>query len=133
MTMNPVLVGRELTELDHARLRRLAGRDAAGALAGLLADADVVPGPEINGQVITMYTRFELEDAATGQRQRLAIVYPDDADPAAGLISVLSPLGLALIGLRDGAEVACPTPAGVRGARIRAVISQPEANGDYRT
>ena len=123
---------RQLTELDFARLRKLAAAQPDEAVDRLLADADVVPGREIDADVVTMYTRFELEDAH-GERHTLAICWPQDADPATGFISVLSPLGRSAIGLRAGASLRWHTPAGEAQGRIAAVLFQPEASGDYVT
>lgn len=123
---------RRLTELDFARLRKLAAMQADEALDRLLADADVVPGREVDADVVTMYTRFELEDEH-GEHHTLAICWPQDADPATGFISVLSPLGRSAIGLRAGAALRWRTPAGEANGRIAAVLFQPEASGDYVT
>lgn len=123
---------RQLTELDFVRLRKLAAGQADEVLDRLLADADVVPGREIEADVVTMYTRFELEDEQ-GERHALAICWPQDAEPTTGFISVLSPLGRSAIGLRAGAPLRWHTPAGAAQGRIAAVLFQPEASGDYVT
>lgn len=124
---------RQLTELDFARLRKLMAAQPVEALARLLDEADVVPGTQMDPGVVTMYTQFELEDAATGERRIMAICYPEDAEPAAGFISVLSPLGCSAIGLRSGSGVSWRTPAGTAAGRIGEVLFQPEASGDYVT
>lgn len=126
-------IDRQFTELDHARLLKLASTSAAAELAEVLDLADVVPGPRIDPAVVTMYSQFEIEDADTRERRRLAICYPQDAEPASGFISVLSPLGSSLIGRSAGAQVRWRTPAGERSASIAAVLFQPEATGDYVT
>lgn len=124
---------RQLTELDFTRLRKLNATHAVADLADVLSLAEVVPGPDIDPSVITMYTQFELEDADTHERRMLAVCYPDDAEPSSGFISVLSPLGSSLIGQREGAQVRWHTPAGERVATVTAVLFQPEASGDYLT
>ena len=133
MQTHPHLFERQLTELDFTRLRKLNASHPSGLLADLLENADVVPGPAVDPAVITMYSRFELAEGEAGERRTLAICYPDDAEPSAGFISVLSPLGSSLIGLRAGSTVRWQTPAGVRSARVAAVLFQPEASGDYVT
>jgi regulator of nucleoside diphosphate kinase len=128
-----IQVERQLTELDFARLRKLDTSGAGAGFADVIAAAEVVPGTEIAPTVITMYTQFELEDAETRERRTLAICYPEDAEPSSGFISVLSPLGSSLIGVRVGSEVRWQTPAGTRRATVAAVLFQPEATGDYVT
>jgi len=59
-----------------------------------------------------MYSQVELINAQTLRRQKLTICFPGDAEPAAGFISVLSPVGLSLIGLREGAVARWLTPSG---------------------
>ncbi|TFZ01084.1 GreA/GreB family elongation factor [Ramlibacter rhizophilus] len=125
---------RQLTELDFTRLRTLNSSRPLAELDEVLDAADIVPGPEIEAAVITMYTQFELEEVDTRERRVLAICYPDDAEPSSGFISVLSPLGRSLIGMRAGNEVRWQTPRGsCRTVRVGAVLFQPEASGDYVT
>lgn len=124
---------RQLTDLDFTRLRKLNASHPHPGLAGVLAAADTVPGPDIDPLVITMYTQFELEEADTRERHVMAVCYPDDAEPSTGFISVLSPLGSSLIGTRVGTQVRWQAPGGARTARVAAVLFQPEASGDYVT
>lgn len=123
-----------LTELDHVRLLKLGGAHPPPALAQLLDAADLLPSREVPPDVVTMYTQMEVTELATGERQRLAICYPHDAEPERGFVSVLSPVGLALLGQRVGAVVTPHTPDGVaRPLRIGSILFQPEATGDYVT
>lgn len=124
---------RLLTELDHVRLSKLV--DRAGLTESLieevLEDADTVPSREIEGDVVTMHSRVEL-DFDDGSRGTLTLSYPIDADAAQGKVSILSPVGAALIGLRAGARAQWQEPGGrERCARVRAIVFQPEASGDY--
>jgi regulator of nucleoside diphosphate kinase len=133
MTM-PMDGERKLTRVDFGRLRRLLAASPAPALEDLLAEAEVVDSREMPADVVTMYAQFEIEEGATGRRQSLVICYPGDADPAAGYISVLSPVGLALLGLRVGDVARWQTPGGeAHSAELLAVKFQPEATGDYVT
>lgn len=124
---------RELTELDYTRLSKLNAAQPNAELADVLANAEVVPGPQIDPSVVTMYTQFELEEQDTGDRRVLALCYPEDAEPSSGFISVLSPLGCSLIGLRPGDTAQWHTPSGTKTGTVRAVLFQPEASGDYVT
>lgn len=124
---------RQFTELDFVRLNRLSASGAAAELAEVLAAADVVHGPDIGSSVVTMYSRVEIEDTQAQARRVVAVCYPQDAEPARGFISVLSPLGAGLIGMREGDTVRWNTPAGAWEARVLSVLFQPEASGDYLT
>ena len=123
---------RTLTELDFARLAKL--KDGHALLAQLLDATDVIPSREVPADVVTMYSQLELIDLQTRRRQKLTLCYPRDAEPAAGFISVLSPVGLGLLGLRVGSVAKWRTPGGEENeAEVSAVLFQPEASGDYTT
>jgi regulator of nucleoside diphosphate kinase len=127
-------IDRKLTKLDSIRLLKFIATGAAPQLAEVLDDAEVLPGPAIPADVVTMYAKFVVRDLATRQRQVRVICYPHDADPAKGYISVLSPAGLALIGLPTGGIGEWRGPSGAQGAaRIEEILFQPEAAGDYLT
>ena len=124
---------RTLTELDFARLSKLLGHQPT-SLADLLACAEVTSSRTVPGNVVTMYSRVELVDAHTRRRQTLTVCYPADAEPAAGFISVLSPVGHSLLGLKIGDTARWETPAGEAcAAEVAAILFQPEATGDYVT
>ncbi len=59
------------------------------------------------------------------------IVYPEEADIEHDRLSVLAPIGTALLGYRVGDEIAWEVPAGMKKIRIEQIIYQPEANGNY--
>jgi regulator of nucleoside diphosphate kinase len=123
-----------VTDIDLQRLARLITNqdsEAADVLDAELARADVVPQNEIAGDVVTMNSEVSYEDLATGLRRQVRIVYPQEADPDRGWVSVLAPLGSALLGLRVGQTIDWHMPNGVRRLLIVAVPYQPEANGDF--
>ena len=125
---------RMLTELDFSRLAKLFGGQLPPDLADLLSATEVVPSRDVPAKVVTMYSRVELIDAHTLRRQKLTICFPSDAEPAAGFISVLSPVGLSLLGLKEGAIARWRTPSGEEClAEVASVLFQPEASGDYTT
>lgn len=123
---------RTLTDLDYARLSKLLGQQRPGHLADWLESAEVTSSRAAPGDLVTMNSRVEIVDAHTHHRQVLTLCYPGDAEPAAGLISVLSPVGASLLGLRAGDTARWLTPHGEGcAARIAAIQYQPEATGDY--
>ncbi len=140
--MELALVERTLTELDHVRLLNLLRRDARAdasfapqhALQDMLDTSTLVPSRDVSPDVVTMYSQVLLEDLRTGQRHTLTLCYPADAEPAAGFVSVLSPVGSALLGLRVGTTARWRTPSGEeKAAEILGILFQPESSGDYAT
>lgn len=125
---------RTLTELDVARLNKLNGSQLPPALADLLDLAEVLPSREVPADIVTMYSQIEVEDPATQQTQKITLCYPGDAEPASGFISVLSPVGIGLLGVKVGTLARWQMPNGAEGAaRVVAILFQPEASGDYTT
>lgn len=123
---------RTLTELDFVRLEKLTAQALPAALAELLDAADVLPSREMPADVVTMNSQVEVEDPSTRQRQKITVCYPSDAQPGAGFVSVLSPVGIGLLGVKSGTLAKWDMPNGAQGAaRVVAVLFQPEASGDY--
>lgn len=85
---------------------------AADALADLLSEARVVPDDALLGDRVAMYARVTYEELPGGSRRTVTLVYPVDSDPRNGCVSVLSPVGLALLGRAPGAVVEPPMPDG---------------------
>ena len=128
----------KLTEQDYRRLRELlpaTGRDippALEVLEDLLDSAEVIEPERVPRDVATMNSTVRYRDVRTGEEGEFTIVYPEDADPARGRISVLSPVGAALIGHAEGDEAELPLPHGrTRGIRILQILFQPEAAGHF--
>ncbi|MFM9927752.1 GreA/GreB family elongation factor [Variovorax sp. H27-G14] len=125
---------RTLTELDFSRLAKLFSGQLPTDLSDLLAATEIVASRDVPAKIVTMYSQVELVDTHTLRRQKLTVCFPGDAEPAAGFISVLSPVGLSLIGLAEGALARWHTPSGEKcSAEVASVIFQPEASGDYTT
>ncbi|MES2631474.1 MAG: GreA/GreB family elongation factor [Pseudomonadota bacterium] len=126
---------RTLTQLDYVRLTRLASQFKSGAPEAVLTvldTSDLVASEAVPGDVVTMYTQLLLQGDEGTPPYRVTLCYPGDAEPAAGFISVLSPLGSSLIGLRAGEVAHWQTPSGSQPhAKIVEVLFQPEASGDY--
>lgn len=137
--MEVATLERTLTELDHVRLLNLVRRDAGGdgsshiaAIEDVLDACSLVPSREVSPDIVTMYSRVLLQDTQTGARSTITLCYPAEAEPASGFVSVLSPIGSALLGLRVGSIARWPTPGGdERSAEIVAILFQPESTGDY--
>jgi regulator of nucleoside diphosphate kinase len=126
-----------ITEQDSDRLARLldvlspAQRAASGALEGELARAEVVASAELPRDVVSMNSRVVFEDVETGRRSSALLVYPHDvARSNGGAISVLAPVGSALLGLRAGQSIDWPMPSGkVKRYLVLEVVREPETTG----
>ena len=94
--------------------------------------AEVVLPQEIPGNVITMNSTAILEDLDSGEEETYTLVFPEDADLGQGKVSVLAPIGTAMLGYEVGDTFEWDVPAGKRKLRVKKIIFQPEASGDYQ-
>ena len=138
--MNVLARERVLTELDHVRLATLSSRGLRARLPNspgidaLLDDAHVVPSRRVASDIVTMYSQVLLRFADDGSKRKLTLCYPQDAEPQFGFVSVLSPIGLSLLGQQVGSKVRWESPdERERMAVLDAILFQPEASGDYTT
>lgn len=125
---------RLLTELDFTRLSKMNRGQLPEDLAEDLNSADLVVSRDIASDIVTMNSQVEIVHDGSALRQKITLCYPANADAGQGLISILSPVGSALLGRRVGDTVVWQMPQGeVRSAKLTAVLFQPEASGDYIT
>src|SRR4051812_34420729 len=119
-----------ITDADSRQLRRLLensigskDQDRANwdALAREIEAAQVVPWAEIPSDVVTMHSRVRIVDLRTGEQRVFQVVYPHEANYAENKISVLAPIGTALLGHPAGTEITWIVPSGKRNLRIEAV------------
>lgn len=129
-----------ITKLDMERLKkRLLESDAVPErdrenLADLkqeLMRAEIVSSRDIPGDVITMNSSVRLKDLDTKKELTYTLVFPADADAGQNKISILAPIGTALIGYRVGDIITWEVPAGQRRLKVEKVLYQPEAAGDF--
>ena len=93
--------------------------------------ANVVSPKDIPGDDITMSSTVSLVDFETGEEEVYTLVIPEDADLGQRKISVLAPIGTAMLGYDVGDVFKWDVPAGKRNLRVEKIIYQPEAPGDY--
>ncbi|RZT29605.1 nucleoside diphosphate kinase regulator [Cupriavidus agavae] len=132
-TKNPTLY---LTELDVTRLEGIASRAGTAELDemldALLERAAIVTPDQIPKDVITMNSRVICALEGDAEPREWTLAYPDDADLAAGKLSVLSPIGQALLGARAGKTVDYRLPNGTaQRVTIVEIVFQPEASGQF--
>jgi regulator of nucleoside diphosphate kinase len=92
--------------------------------------AKIVASEAVAAEVVTMNSTVRVRDPAGGRETTLTLVFPEDVDPQTGRISVVAPLGAALLGYRVGDRVSFRVPTGLRTCEIAEILYQPEAAGD---
>ena len=129
-----------VTDFDMERIRKLLegtkkwsqrDREYLEKLEEELDRAIVVSSKDVPGDVVTMNAQVRVRDLDSGVEKVFRLVFPADADYEQGKVSILAPIGTALIGYRAGDTVEWKVPAGVRRLKITAVLYQPEAAGNY--
>ncbi len=127
-----------LTDVDTRRLHSLlagAGpadpKDAASIalLERHVDQAEVLPARHIDADIVTMDSEVVVRDLDTHQTIVFRVVFPTMADADARRISVLAPLGMAVLGRSAGEHVTWQTPGGPRRLRVDRVLYQPEREG----
>jgi len=125
-----------ITAADMAKLRALVAnqknsREDLKTLSAELDRAQVVVPKEVPRDVITMNSKAQLRELLTNDVMTYTLVFPDLADYEARRISVLAPIGTAMLGQREGDEFEWRVPAGPVRLRVEKVIYQPEAAGHF--
>lgn len=129
-----------ITDNDMNRLEELLEVAGSGdsrddkhleELARELERAEVVESTEIPANVITMNSMVLLKDMESGEERQYTLVFPRQANIEQNKISVLAPVGTAMIGCRIGHVISWNAPAGQRKMRVEKILYQPEAAGDY--
>jgi regulator of nucleoside diphosphate kinase len=129
-----------ITTFDMSRLEELlevanefGGRNNKhlDELTKELLRAEIVDSKSIPPDVITMNSKVKLMDLDSEEEKTYTLVFPKDADISQNKISILAPIGTALIGFRVGDTIKWQVPAGTRRLKVISILYQPEASGDY--
>jgi len=129
-----------ITKYDLARLKELVDvglafkerdREYLESLQNELDRAHIVDPTAIPHDVVTMNSHVRLKDMETGEERMCILVFPSDADIKHDKISILAPIGTAVLGYRAGDTVDWVVPAGTKKMRIEEILYQPEAAGRY--
>lgn len=127
-----------ITTVDAVKLRELLREISAtdyrntpylSRLRGELERARIVPPEQVEADIVTMHSTVELRDLENNELASWTLVFPDEADLDADKLSVLAPIGTAMLGYRAGDTFRWETPAGEREMRIEKVVYQPESAG----
>jgi|SRR5690348_12518394 regulator of nucleoside diphosphate kinase len=120
---------RRLAQLLQAKANELE-RGTLELLEAELQRATIVDSSQIPDDVVTMNSVVSFEDLETGQPSEVTLVYPSASSGTGGKVSILAPIGSALLGLSVGESIVWPVPGGrSRRLRVTAVHYQPEAEG----
>ena len=126
-----------ITERDMERLQvliEIGGRQDAAYLERLEEELDrakVVDPRDIPDDVVTMNSSVLVKDLDTNEEKTFVLVFPGKANMAENAISILAPVGTALIGYREGDVIDWKVPAGTKRLQIIKVVYQPERIGNY--
>jgi regulator of nucleoside diphosphate kinase len=108
------------------------GSDYLKKLAVEIEKASAVQPDQIPADVITLNSTARLVDQKTSEEMLYTLVFPEEANISQGKISILAPIGTAMLGYKVGDIFEWDTPGGKRIIRVKEILYQPEASGDER-
>lgn len=130
-----------ITEADRAKLSQVldvnhsfGGEGMGQCLRELnsdLASATIVESDKMPNDIVTMNSKVVLKDVASGEEEEWILAFPQGADIYENRVSVLAPMGIAMLGAQPGEVIEWTTPRGVAKAEIIKISYQPEAAGDF--
>jgi len=130
----------KITKLDYKRLSNLIDNVKNSMRSDIeniltlrheIERAKKVEPREISSKYITMNSEFEIISLDLQKVMKFKLVYPQEANFSKGKLSVLSPLGCALIGCEENDEVEYKVPAGIKKVKIEKILYQPEEVGEF--
>ena len=130
-----------VTKPDYLKLMALvenfgpANKDLTQWLALLeheLDRANIVDSDEIPEGIVTLYSRVRLRDLRSGELLTCKLVLPSEAGRVQDGLSILAPVGIAMLGYGEGDSFECKTPGGTRTFLVESVLFQPEAEAQRR-
>lgn len=124
-----------ITQFDHSRLMKLLEKkrphdEYDKALIAELERAEIVDPKDIPQDVITMNSQVRFVDESS-ENLEYWLVFPEETDPFNKKISILSPIGCALIGQAKGDRITLPTPRGRKELTVTEIVHQPEREGNF--
>jgi regulator of nucleoside diphosphate kinase len=128
-----------ISDLDFDRLHALvespqyrsSHAQRVAELQRELDDGEVVPPTEVPPSVVTMNSRVRVRDLESGECEEYTLCYPGEANIADAKLSVLAPLGTALLGARVGETIEFAAPAGTQRLSVEKIPYQPEREGAF--
>lgn len=129
-----------ITQADKDKLEKLIAKEKEfnpssmeylKVLGQELEQAQVVSSQDIPNDVVTMNSKVMLVDLEDDEEMTYTLVYPEQADLAQDKISILAPIGTAILGYQVGDIVNWKVPNGVVELKVEAILYQPEAAGNF--
>lgn len=124
-----------ITDQDYHRLSALVSQvdsEWSELLEEEIGRANVIAQKDISKEVVTMNSKIKFIDETSNSETEMTLVYPQDANLEGGKISILAPVGIALLGLSVGQSINWKMPNGsVKKLKVKEVIYQPEASGQF--
>ncbi len=123
----------DMDRLDHLLLALVAQAPDPEALEALQSELDqarLVSSEAVPPDVVTMNSKVRVRDLDSGEERIITLVFPEHADPAAGKVSVLDPVGTAILGYQVGDEIRWTSPKAKLRLKVEEMLYQPEAAGD---
>jgi len=127
-----------ISSLDADRLETLLGSLSDGEFPGKaeleteLARAEIVEPKDVPSTVVSMNSTVRFRVESSSEEFKLTLVYPKDMDSSGNKISILAPVGSALLGLSQGDQIEWPKPGGgLLRVRIEEIVYQPERSGEH--
>src|ERR1044072_5925173 len=129
-----------ITESDYQRLSGLIettrerngiDKEYLNKLEVEMERAEIVDPRAIPANVITMRSKVRLKDLVSGETNIYSLVFPTEADFTQGKISILAPIGTAILGYKRGDTIEWPVPSGLRRLKVEEILYQPESAGDH--
>jgi regulator of nucleoside diphosphate kinase len=117
--------------IEITRERNGVDSEYLNQLEAELDRAEIVDPKHIPADVITMRSKVRLKDLVSHEANTYSLVFPTEADFSEGKISILAPIGTAILGYKLGDTIELPVPSGLRRLKVDEIIYQPEAAGDY--
>ena len=112
--------------IEGSKLRDVRNVGSAEMLEQHLDEADVLPATHIGPDVVTMNSEVLVTDTGSGEAFSFHVVFPRSAGVSEGRISVLEPLGMAVLGRSVGDRITWEVPGSMRTLRVENLIYQPE-------
>jgi len=130
MQNNIIITGPDMEKLRHLldSLRASANQEQQqlAVLEEELDRARIMPSFEVPPDVVTMNSKVRLTDLQNEKKLTYTLVFPRDANFDQGKISILAPIGTAILGSRTGDVIEWKVPAGIRRLRVEEILHQPE-------
>lgn len=129
-----------ISSFDRKRLMKLIknspkfnnpGKNYVRELGKELDRGEIIEPKDMPKDVITMNSMVRLKDLDIGEEMRYTLVFPDMAEISKNKISILAPIGTALLGYRVGDIIEWKVPTGLRKLQVEEILYQPEAAGDF--